>query len=133
VVKDDSTVSLRPVTVGPTEGQLTAITAGVQSGERVITDGIDRIREGAKVDVTEPGAGLRQGAPGKAGEGKGDPAKRQRLDAAPGAQPGGDATKRSDMTPEQREEMKKRFQNMTPEQREEFKKRRQEGRGQAPQ
>ena len=36
---------------------------GLQAGERVITDGVDRIREGAKVEVTEPGAGLR-GGPG---------------------------------------------------------------------
>ncbi len=132
VVKDDSAVNLRPVTAGPTEGELTAITTGVQAGERVITDGVDRIREGAKVEVTEPGAGLRQGAPGKGG---GDPTKRQRLDAAPGAPaaPPDEARKRGDMTPGEREEMKKRFQSMTPEQREEFKKRRQEGRGQAPQ
>ena len=98
VVKEDSTVSLRPVTTGPTEGQLTAVTAGVQAGERVITDGVDRIREGAKVEVTEPGAGLRGGG-GKGG----DPAKREeykkRLEA---------------MTPEQREEAKKRFQNAAP-------------------
>ena len=59
VVRDDSTVALRPVTVGPSEGQLTAIESGLQPGERVVTDGVDRIREGAKVQVTEPGAGLR--------------------------------------------------------------------------
>jgi len=59
VVKDDSTVTLRPVTTGPTEGQNTAITSGLQAGERVVTDGIDRLREGSKVEVTEPGAGLR--------------------------------------------------------------------------
>ncbi|MBC8023855.1 MAG: MdtA/MuxA family multidrug efflux RND transporter periplasmic adaptor subunit, partial [Burkholderiales bacterium] len=113
VVKEDSTVSLRQITAGPTEGQLTAVTTGLQAGERVITDGVDRIREGAKVEVTEPGAGLRQGAPGKTG----DPAKREeyrkRLESAP---------------PEQREEMKKRLENMTPEQREESRKRR-EARG----
>jgi membrane fusion protein, multidrug efflux system len=74
VVKEDSTVTLRPVTVGPTEGQLTAVTQGLQAGERVITDGVDRIREGAKVEVTEPGGDLRGG--GGAGKG-GDPARRE--------------------------------------------------------
>ncbi len=143
VVKDDSTVSLRPVTTGPTEGQLIAVLSGLQAGERVVTDGVDRLREGAKVEVTEPGAGLRQGPPG--GDGQGEQGKRRRLDAAPSQSPAqapgqkpaqapADATsderrKRfENMTPEQREEMKKRFQNMTPEQREEFKKRR-EARG----
>ncbi len=53
VVKDDSTVSLRPVRTGPVEGQLTAIESGVQAGERVVTDGLDRLREGAKVETAQ--------------------------------------------------------------------------------
>lgn len=98
VVKEDSTASLRTVQVGPTEGQVTAITSGLQAGERVITDGVDRIREGAKVEVAEPGASTRAPPDGPAA--------------------GGDAAKR--------EETKKRFESMTPEQREEFRKRRQQ-------
>jgi multidrug efflux system membrane fusion protein len=53
VVKDDSTVSLRPVRTGPAEGQATAIEAGVKPGERVVTDGLDRLREGAKVETAQ--------------------------------------------------------------------------------
>ncbi|HEX3096301.1 MAG TPA: MdtA/MuxA family multidrug efflux RND transporter periplasmic adaptor subunit [Usitatibacter sp.] len=97
VVRDDGTATLRPVNTGPTEGLDTAIESGVKPGERVITDGVDRIREGAKVEVVEPGAPApaagvrdapaepaepgkgdrkgkgkgRRGAPGKAGEGQG--------------------------------------------------------------
>jgi multidrug efflux system membrane fusion protein len=56
VVGDDGTATLRPVTTGPTEGLDTAISAGLKAGERVVTDGVDRIREGAKVEVVEPGA-----------------------------------------------------------------------------
>ncbi len=116
VVKDDNSVTLRTITAGPTEGQLTAVTQGLQAGERVVTDGVDRLREGAKVDVIEPGGGQRRrGEAGKPGD-------------APGALGGEDAKKRlENATPEQRDEAKKRFQNMTPEQREEFKKRRQAG------
>ena len=121
VVKDDSTVTLRPVVTGPSEGAMTAIESGLQAGERVITDGVDRIREGAKVEVTEPGAALRGGG-GGGGAGKpgdaADPAKgseyRKRLEA---------------MTPGEREEMKKKREAMTPEQREEFRKRREAGGG----
>jgi multidrug efflux system membrane fusion protein len=94
VVKEDSTVALRPVTVGPTEGQLTAIESGLQPGERVITDGVDRIREGAKVEVTEPGAGLRGGPPRDM-----DPAKREEM-----------KKKLDAMTPEQREAFRKQRQ-----------------------
>ena len=116
VVKDDGSVTLRTITAGPTEGQLTAVMQGLQAGERVVTDGVDRLREGAKVDVIEPGGGQRRrGEAGKPGD-------------APPAKGGEDGKKRLDnMTPEQRDEAKKRFQNMTPEQREEFRKRRQAG------
>ena len=116
VVKDDSTVTLRTITAGPTEGQDTAVTQGLKEGERVVTDGVDRLREGAKVDVIEPGGGQRRrGEAGKPGD-------------APPAKGGEDAKKRlENMTPEQRDEAKKRFQNMTPEQREELRKRRQSG------
>jgi multidrug efflux system membrane fusion protein len=103
VVKDDNTVTLRPVQTGPTEGQATAVESGLKEGERVITDGVDRVREGAKVEVTEPSGGTR-GA-GKAGDAKG--------------REGGPV-----MDPAKREEFRKRFENMTPEQREEFRKRR---------
>ncbi|MBS0317057.1 MAG: MdtA/MuxA family multidrug efflux RND transporter periplasmic adaptor subunit [Proteobacteria bacterium] len=49
VVKDDHTVTVRSVTTGPTQGDLTAINSGLQPGETVVVDGIDKLREGAKV------------------------------------------------------------------------------------
>jgi membrane fusion protein, multidrug efflux system len=97
VVKDDDTVAIRQVVTGPSEGALTAIDSGVQPGERVITDGVDRIREGARVEVTVPG-GTAQRGPGAPPQG-GD---------APKAK--GESRKREDMTPEQREEFRKRRQ-----------------------
>ena len=73
VVKPDNTVTLRPVQVGPTEGLNTAIESGVAAGERVITDGLDRIREGSRVEASEAApTGMPVIAPPKArGEGKG--------------------------------------------------------------
>ena len=65
VVGKDSTVSLRAVKTGPTEGAITAIDSGVQAGERVVTDGVDRIREGAKVEVTHPGGDGRGARPAR--------------------------------------------------------------------
>ena len=53
VVRDDGTVTVRPVTVGPTDGPVTAIESGVQPGERVVVDGVDRLREGAKVETVQ--------------------------------------------------------------------------------
>jgi multidrug efflux system membrane fusion protein len=53
VAKEDNTVTVRPVKVGPTDGPVTAIDAGVQTGERVVVDGVDRLREGAKIETAQ--------------------------------------------------------------------------------
>jgi multidrug efflux system membrane fusion protein len=53
VAKDDNTVTVRPVKVGPSEGPLTAIEAGVAPGETVVVDGVDRLREGAKIETAQ--------------------------------------------------------------------------------
>jgi multidrug efflux system membrane fusion protein len=53
VVKDDSTVTVRPVKPGPAEGERVAIEDGVQPGERVVVDGLDRLREGSKVELAQ--------------------------------------------------------------------------------
>jgi multidrug efflux system membrane fusion protein len=50
VVKADNTVTVRSVSTGPAQGDLTAIASGVAPGETVVVDGIDRLREGAKVE-----------------------------------------------------------------------------------
>lgn len=78
VVKQDSSVSVRAVTLGAARGEITAIESGLASGERVVVDGADKLREGAKVDTeagSGPLAGSRKGGEGKGGrrdgEGKG--------------------------------------------------------------
>jgi len=53
VVKDDDTVTARQVKLGPIDGQRVAIAEGIVPGERVVVDGIDRLREGARVQVTK--------------------------------------------------------------------------------
>jgi membrane fusion protein, multidrug efflux system len=54
VVQSDSTVTVRPVTIGPIEGEKLAVQSGLAPGETVVVDGADKLREGAK--VTLPGA-----------------------------------------------------------------------------
>jgi multidrug efflux system membrane fusion protein len=49
VVKPNSTVDLRPVKVALSEGERTALTEGVAPGERVVTDGQMRLKQGTKV------------------------------------------------------------------------------------
>ncbi len=49
VVKDDSTVEVRNVVVGPTEGDDASIDSGLSPGEVVVTEGVDRLQRGTKV------------------------------------------------------------------------------------
>lgn len=49
VVKPDSTVEMRPVQVALTEGENSAISQGLKSGEKVVTEGQTRLKDGAAV------------------------------------------------------------------------------------
>jgi membrane fusion protein, multidrug efflux system len=51
VVNADSTVSVRPVTLGVVDGENVAVTAGLKPGEIVVTEGGDRLRDGAQVQL----------------------------------------------------------------------------------
>ncbi len=51
VVQPNKTVARRLVVVGATQGDITAIGKGVQSGEIVVTDGLDKLQPGSKVAV----------------------------------------------------------------------------------
>ncbi|MCA7922843.1 MdtA/MuxA family multidrug efflux RND transporter periplasmic adaptor subunit [Burkholderia cenocepacia] len=66
VVKPDNTVTVRKVTVGPVDGERTSIVSGVTLGERVVTDGSDRLREGSKISIP---ADKPKGASGARGAG----------------------------------------------------------------
>jgi multidrug efflux system membrane fusion protein len=50
VVKPDHTVKVRPVRLGPTEGDEASIEQGLQPGELVVVEGADKLREGSKVE-----------------------------------------------------------------------------------
>jgi multidrug efflux system membrane fusion protein len=59
VVNADNSVSVKPVTLGPSYGERVAIQSGLSPGDRVVIDGADKLRNGAKVvarDATAPGA-----------------------------------------------------------------------------
>jgi multidrug efflux system membrane fusion protein len=50
VVNGENAVSVRPVTLGPTQGDKVVLTRGLQAGESIVTDGGDKLRDGAKVE-----------------------------------------------------------------------------------
>jgi membrane fusion protein, multidrug efflux system len=60
VVKEDSTVTVRQITIGTTEGDDSEVTSGLMPGEIVVMTGVDKLQEGSKVtaqiDGTSPQA-----------------------------------------------------------------------------
>jgi multidrug efflux system membrane fusion protein len=70
-VEQTRAVTVTPVTVGPAAGENSAILSGLQAGDVVVTDGSDRLKDGARVML--PGdcipAGGRGGRGGAAGAG----------------------------------------------------------------
>jgi membrane fusion protein, multidrug efflux system len=46
---DDNTVSVRTVTTGQTSGDNTVITAGLKAGDKFVTNGFSRLKDGAKI------------------------------------------------------------------------------------
>ena len=51
LINPDKTVSVRVVTVGPSQGERQAIIAGLEPGAAVVVDGSDKLHEGAKVTL----------------------------------------------------------------------------------
>jgi multidrug efflux system membrane fusion protein len=65
VVGSDDTVTARKIALGPRDGAIYAVTSGLAPGEKAVVDGIDRLREGAKVRIVQDGQ-----APGKEATGR---------------------------------------------------------------
>ncbi len=51
LVNKDATAAVRKVTLGPSDGQNTVIASGLDAGDTVVTDGTDRLSDGAKIKV----------------------------------------------------------------------------------
>jgi len=70
VVKPEKIVAVQKVKLGPSDGQRIAILSGLEPGESVVTDGADRLRDGAKVTLApaEPAASAAAGPPQPQGQ-----------------------------------------------------------------
>jgi multidrug efflux system membrane fusion protein len=51
LVNDDSTVSVRPIKLGATDGDRVEVLSGLAPGDRIVVDGADKLRDGAKINV----------------------------------------------------------------------------------
>ena len=71
VVTENQTAELRMVTVKNTEGNDAAIASGLKAGELVILEGMDKVQDGARVDVQTPGQSSDEVPGGRRGGGFG--------------------------------------------------------------
>ncbi len=79
VIKPDQTASMQPVTVGTTDGTITAVT-GIDPGVTIASNGFDKLQDHAKVNIQKaPGSG------GNGNSGGGTPG----ASPATGGHPGG--------------------------------------------
>jgi len=84
VINANNTVSVRPIKVGPTDDGYEQVLSGLKPGERVVTDGTDRLSAGVKVTIPPPVA--TQAAASKSGAVAAQPG--QAAASGPGAQTG---------------------------------------------
>ncbi len=57
LVRDDSTVAVRAVKLGLAQGNDVSIDDGLQAGDKVVTDGAEKLTEGMKVTLRQPNGG----------------------------------------------------------------------------
>jgi multidrug efflux system membrane fusion protein len=80
LINGDSTVSVRPVQLGVSDGDRVEVLAGLAPGDRIVIDGADKLRDGAKINIRpEAGAaGMPAAGPGPGpGPGKSGGTKRR--------------------------------------------------------
>lgn len=83
LVKPDSTVTVRQLVEGTSEGEDTEVVSGLAPGDVVVMAGVDRLTEGAKVTVQIQGEGGRGGK----GQGRGNASSGSAPGTAPAANP----------------------------------------------
>jgi multidrug efflux system membrane fusion protein len=69
-VAEDGQVSLRIVTLTATDGDWTAVQGRLKPGDKVVTDGADRLRDGGKAEVIAASASAASGAASGGGSGR---------------------------------------------------------------
>ena len=62
LVKPDSTVTVRPITIGTTEGYDSEVPSGLSPGDVVVMTGVDKLQEGSKVRVQMYGEKAQKGS-----------------------------------------------------------------------
>ena len=69
IIKPDNTVEVRNIQTGSSENDQIEITSGVNPGEKVVTEGADKLQQGMKVSVHAPGKAVNSGDEAESGKG----------------------------------------------------------------
>jgi multidrug efflux system membrane fusion protein len=77
LINADNTVSVRPVQLGVTDGDRVEVLSGLEPGERIVIDGADKLRAGAKINVRSENEAASPPDAAKAG------AKKRRSESGP--------------------------------------------------
>jgi membrane fusion protein, multidrug efflux system len=63
LVKPNNTVAVQKVKLGPSDGEKVAVLSGLETGEQVVDDGADRLKDGAKITIAPPPGSTGAAAP----------------------------------------------------------------------
>ncbi len=76
LVNSDNTVSVRKIELGITDGDNVEVKSGLQPGDRIVIDGADKLRDGAKINVrSEADSNVAPTGPGATPAAGSDPSK----------------------------------------------------------
>jgi multidrug efflux system membrane fusion protein len=103
LVNEGNTVTVRPVMLGPTSGDRVAVQSGLAAGDRVVIDGADKLRNGARIALRDPSGPGAAGAPGAArpprAQGGGGEGREGGAGRRSGARSGDEAERQGDNAP----------------------------------
>jgi multidrug efflux system membrane fusion protein len=75
-VNEDKSVSVKPLKLGPVQGEISAVESGIAPGAMVVVDGADKLREGSKVElITREARNAPAAAPPRPSKNGGEPRK----------------------------------------------------------
>jgi multidrug efflux system membrane fusion protein len=84
LVNADNTVSVRKIDLGVTDGDHVEVRSGLQPGDKIVVDGADKLRDGAKINVRAEAAA--PGAPAAGGSAAPGPEKAGKKRGSDGGQ-----------------------------------------------
>jgi len=95
VIGDGSVAAVRPVKVGTIEGNDAEIDNGLAEGEQVVVDGVDKLKAGSKVQISQPGKRYPGTGVSSSSAGGSDSSASGSASSAPAGQDGGGSGRQS--------------------------------------